>query len=144
MPRIAFRRDTLPASERLHIPPTIGAQVLAHAVECVPHEACGLFAVDEDGTITTFYPVTNVERSPVRFTLDPSAHYDAIVRAELNGWSIGGVMHSHLRASATPSQTDIAQPHEPEWFHVIVGLRPRPHLRAWRIVESTPIELTLV
>ena len=144
MPRIACRRAMLPASERLHIPPVVSAQVLVHAVEGVPNEACGLFAVDEGGTITAFYPIANVERSPVRFTLDPSGHYDAISRAERNGWSIGGVMHSHLRTSAVPSQTDIAQPHDPEWFHVIVGLRPRPHLRAWRIVAGTAIELRLV
>lgn len=87
------------------------------------------------------YPLTNAAASPVRFTIAPEEHFGAMCHAEARGWEIGGVFHSHPSGSAVPSPVDLAQPHDPDWFHLVVGLRPRRELRAWRIREGTAVEI---
>jgi proteasome lid subunit RPN8/RPN11 len=91
------------------------------------------------------YPVANVERSPVRYTVDPDGHFAALRAAEESGWSLGGAYHSHPRSAAVPSRSDVAGALDPQWLHLIVGLAgPEPELRAWRIVAGDAVEVPVV
>lgn len=116
----------------------------AHATFCLPAEACGLVAVDETGRLRMFYALTNEDPSPTSFTIAATDHFGAVQHAERHGWSIGGIMHSHPSGPAVPSSHDIVQPHDPGWFHVIIGFEPAPHLRAWSIVAGEGRELVVV
>lgn len=87
------------------------------------------------------YPLTNAVAAPNRFTIEPTEHYGALVHAESHGWDIGGVFHSHPTGPAVPSDYDLAQAHDPDWFHLIVGFAPGVHVRAWRMVDGEAIEL---
>jgi len=124
----------------------IRAAVVAHARFCYPNEACGLLAVDGAGALRMAYCCTNVEQSPVSYTVDATEHLRAMVHAERNGWALGGVFHSHTHSPAHPSRTDVARALEPEWLYVLVSLEDPddPDVRAYWIREGTITEEPLV
>jgi proteasome lid subunit RPN8/RPN11 len=127
--------------------PGLASQVtdamIAHARFTYPEEACGLLGVDDSGGVRMVYCLTNVERSPYRFTVDPNEHYRAWRHAERNGWDIRGAFHSHPSSAAIPSATDIAGALDPTWLHLIVGLadQANPEIRAYRIVDGEAVEV---
>jgi proteasome lid subunit RPN8/RPN11 len=122
----------------------MAAAMTAHAAFSLPAEACGLVAVDESGHPRMFYPLTNGAPTPTSFTIAAAEQFGAVSHAERNQWEIGGVMHSHPSGPALPSTTDLRQPHDPNWFHLIVGFQPAPHLRAWFIVDGRSREMAVI
>ena len=120
--------------ERLEVPRPIAEAIYHHAVTSFPEEACGLLAADEDGTLTFAVCLTNTDRSPHRFTIDPSEHHGALRFAESHGWHIAGVFHSHPRAEARPSLADLGGGADPDWLQFILGpvSDRRAELRAYR------------
>ncbi len=127
----------------IELPRQIHDAVLAHAVYCAPHEACGLLGVDDAGAVRMAYCLTNADASPTRFTVAPEEHFGALRHAERRGWTLGGVFHSHPDAAAYPSATDVAGALEPEWLHLIVGPLRDPVLRAFRIVPPQITEVVI-
>lgn len=117
--------------------------MIRHAVNCLPEEACGLLAVDEPRRVRMVYPLTNSQHSATSFTIEPREHFGALRHAEQSGWNLGGVFHSHPQGTAELSSTDLDQPHDPDWFHVVVGFVPRLEIRGWSIVKGVPRPLGL-
>ena len=129
----------------LRVPVEIATAIAEHGRQVAPEECCGLLAIDNAGEIVRAYPVVNVERSPVRYTVDPDGHFAAMRSAEAAGWSVGGVYHSHPRSAPVPSRSDIAGALDPNWVYLVVGLAGvTPELRAWRIVGGDPVEVAVV
>ncbi len=125
----------------MHLGREIADTVIAHLAAAAPEEGCGLLAIDGGGMVCHAYPLDNVERSGVRFTVDPDGHFAALCHAEANGWRIGGVFHSHPRSAAIPSRSDVAGALEPDWVHLIVGFAGSPpEVRAWRILDGSAHE----
>jgi proteasome lid subunit RPN8/RPN11 len=93
----------------------------AHARFTLPDECCGLLAFDAPGHVRFVYCLSNVDRSPHRFTVDATEHFRAIQHAERNGWEIAGTFHSHPGGLAEPSYTDIGAAGDPSWIHVVIG-----------------------
>ena len=116
--------------------------MIAHARFTYPEEACGLVAADRDGHLRMAYCLTNTERSPVAYTLDPTEHVRAWRHAERNGWHIAGVFHSHTHTPAVPSRTDVARALEPEWVYFVVGLDgdAEPEVRGYWIRDGAVVE----
>jgi proteasome lid subunit RPN8/RPN11 len=119
--------------------------MIRHAEFCAPQEACGLVAVDAAGRARMVYCLTNLDASPVSYTLDPAEHIRALYHAERNGWSLGGVFHSHPAGRAVPSATDVQQALEPEWIYLVVGKEPSgdPEVRGYRIERGRATEVPL-
>lgn len=143
----------------LSLTPEIHAQMLAHALDGLPLEACGLFAgpasspspltqqAAEPQQVLRFYPCENQAQSSKLYTVPGKAFLQADRDAEANGWQILGVMHSHTHTDAYPSPTDVAQAPDPDWHYVIVSLRDDlPSLRSYQIlgdeIIEEPVELT--
>lgn len=132
----------------LRLTPEIHAQMLAHALDGLPLEACGLFAgpaqsADSDPAqqVLRFYPCENQAQSSKLYTVPGKAFLQADRDAEASGWQILGVMHSHTHTDAYPSPTDVAQAPDPDWHYVIVSLRDDlPSLRSYRILGDEIIE----
>ncbi len=136
-----------PDVDRLLVPKEAGQAIRHHAALIAPREACGLLAIDTAGgtaAVRMVYCLTNIDASPVRFTVDPSEHYGALGHAERNGWTIGGVFHSHPKALPFPSARDIAGALDPTWFHLIIGPVRQPVLRAFRIVHGAVSDVVIV
>lgn len=121
-------------------------QLVAHAWDGLPDEACGLLA-GPPGTSSApvFYPCRNVAASSVVYTIDPGDHLRADRDAEARGFEICGVVHSHTHTDAYPSPTDVAQAPDPSWHYAIVSLRDdHPVLRSYRIVDGSITEEPVV
>ncbi len=114
--------------------------ILVHADNCAPNECCGLLAADESGRIRFAYPLTNVDPSPVSYTIDPDEHFQAIRHAESRGWEIAGAFHSHPRGPATPSVVDVAGALEPDWAYLVAA---PDEIRCFRIRDREVEEVGL-
>ena len=120
-------------------------EMIRHAREEYPNEACGLLAGVE-GRVEKVYRMTNAAHSPVTYRLDPEEQYRAMMDMEERGWDIVAIYHSHVASPAYPSATDVEMAYYPDSFYLIVSLanRERPVLRAFRIVEKRIEEVELV
>jgi proteasome lid subunit RPN8/RPN11 len=121
--------------------------MVAHALDELPNEACGLVAA-APGTdkIEHVYRCGNGAASSRLYEVDPLDHLKADRDAEGRGLEIVGVYHSHTHTDAYPSPTDLKQAPDPGWHYVLVSLKdPEPVLRSYRIVDGViteePVEL---
>ncbi len=132
------------------------AQLIAHCLDGVPLEACGLLGGTNTGdasgpatgqatgNATVCYPATNDAASARVYTVNPRDHLKADRDAEERGLELIGVFHSHTHTEAYPSPTDVAQAPDPAWHYVLVSLRAEPVLRSYRIVDGNISEETVV
>lgn len=122
----------------MKVPAEIRRAMEAHAEFCYPEESCGLLAADDDGRLLMAYCLTNADRSPVTYSLDPEEHFHAMRSAEARGWHLAGVFHSHPASRAYPSPTDVERALEPDWLYVLVGRADsgRPEVRAFWIRDG--------
>jgi len=121
----------------LRLPRVFADEIVAHALEEEPNEACGLLAGKED-RVVKLYRVTNTEHSPARFFMEPQELYHAYRDIEDNGWELLGIYHSHPKGQAYPSATDVRLATWPEARYIIVSLldQEMPAMRAFHIVEG--------
>jgi proteasome lid subunit RPN8/RPN11 len=124
----------------LRLTETTWRQMVGHAYDGMPDEACGLLAGhprDDGPRVEVFYPCRNAAESSRVYTVDPQDHLRADRDAEARGLQLIGVMHSHTHTEAYPSATDVEQAPDPAWHYVIVSLRQdAPVLRSFRITDG--------
>jgi proteasome lid subunit RPN8/RPN11 len=118
-------------SPAVHLSDDLRRRIVEHCLAELPNEGCGLLAVDND-RIVDVYPTDNADASPVRYTIPPHQHLEALNDAESRGWEIGGAFHSHPNGPARMSATDLEKALEREWVYVVVGLVGIPILSGWR------------
>jgi [CysO sulfur-carrier protein]-S-L-cysteine hydrolase len=121
--------------------------MVAHALDDLPDEACGLIAaVAGSEKVERVYRCRNAAASSRLYEVEPTDHLKADRDAESHGLEIVGVYHSHTHTNAYPSATDVAQAPDPSWHYVLVSLKdPEPVVRSYRIVGGViteePLEL---
>jgi proteasome lid subunit RPN8/RPN11 len=122
----------------LRLPHAVYLDMVAHAFDELPNEACGLLGGDpRTGRVERFYRCRNIAASSRVYEVDPKDHLRADRDAEDNGLEIIGVMHSHTHTDAYPSPTDVEQAVDPNWHYVIVSLRDEaPVLRSYGICDD--------
>lgn len=124
--------------------------MLAHSLDGLPDEACGLFATDPvTSRITRFFPMTNTAASSQLYRLDGREMMNVEAAADAAGLLVAGVMHSHTHTTAYPSPTDVrdAAAFDPfgAWVFIIVSLKhAEPALRAYRILGDQITEEPVV
>ena len=114
------------------------AEMVGHAYDGLPDEACGLFA-GPPGTdrVMEFHPCRNAAASSRIYSIHGKDFLRIDRASEAAGLQIQGVMHSHTHTDAYPSPTDVRQAPDPAWHYVIVSLRQdAPVLRSYRIVDG--------
>jgi proteasome lid subunit RPN8/RPN11 len=128
-------------------------ELVAHAVEELPNECCGLVA-SKEGVAQRVYRVKNSYKYPragYEMGVDAAGLMSDIDDA---GWQIGAMYHSHPRTAAEPSQTDInlalipetKQPLWPDTLYIIIGFpdgSQEPEVRGWRIDSVGVAEVAL-
>jgi proteasome lid subunit RPN8/RPN11 len=148
------------AVDRLYLPQSMRDAILIHLLEAAPNEGVGLLAVgasytDGDDTLAAramrFFPGTNIEASPSRFTMDPAEVITALREMREADQALGAIVHSHLRGPATPSTTDLREAYYPDALLLIASLADQPAvLRAWRVVPEDdlrvvqPVDIVIV
>jgi proteasome lid subunit RPN8/RPN11 len=114
------------------VPDEIRTQLVEHAREESPNEACGLIAF-RDGVAARYLPGENTLQSPYRFELKPRDPADFFLEDE--GYELA-VFHSHPETAPKPSRTDIQNIGLWEGRpYVILGLASG-ELAAWRIEDG--------
>lgn len=117
-------------------------EVIAHLHERIPQEAVGLLAVapaldDGPARAVAFYPGTNIDASPTRYTMEPAEVIAALQDIERNGWLLGAIVHSHPVTPAVPSETDLREANYPESLLVIVTWQQgQAEMRAWQVLPE--------
>ena len=121
------------------VPAEIRAQLVEHARNEAPNEACGLIAL-RDGVAERYLPGENALRSPYRFELRPRDPFDFFLEDE--GYELA-VFHSHPETAPRPSRTDIENIGLWEGRpYVILGLASG-ELAGWRIQDGGVEPLTI-
>ncbi|TML19257.1 MAG: M67 family metallopeptidase [Actinobacteria bacterium] len=130
----------------LEIPRDCYFALVAHALDGLPDEACGLI-VGRSGSdhVDRFVPLRNAAASSKIYEIDPADWAAAEDAADREMLAILGVVHSHTHSSAYPSPTDVRQASMTDPFgvlrYLIVSLKhPEPSLRSFRIVDETITE----
>ena len=125
--------------------------MVAHSLDCLPEEACGLLVGRPDGSVEWFRACANTDRSARTYAIDSREILQAEreLDASGNGLEIVGVMHSHTHTDAYPSPTDVERASLlASWHFLIVSLRhPEPVARSYRIsdgeVAEEPIDVVV-
>jgi [CysO sulfur-carrier protein]-S-L-cysteine hydrolase len=138
--------------EVVELPKPLYEQMVSHALEGYPNEACGVVAGAE-GKAMRFYPMRNAEQSPVVYRFDEREQLHVFQEVEDQGWVLLAFFHSHTHTEAYPSPTDIAQAHWRDPFtgdpvsaypgtrYLILSLRgEEPEVRAFRFEGGSPVE----
>ena len=136
----------------IEIPADIREELIRHAIDGLPNEACGLLA-GRDGRVERFYPMRNADQSTETYRLDPAEQFKVFAEIEDKGWELTGIFHSHTHTEAYPSATDRARAHwddprtgEPTAIfpgtrYLILSLaNEQPVLRGFRFENGEPVE----
>jgi proteasome lid subunit RPN8/RPN11 len=112
-------------------------EMIAHAQEEAPLEACGILAGKENRVVRV-YRARNADRSPASYRLEPEEQYRIFMDIEEEGWDILGIYHSHPASPALPSGIDLKQAYYPEALYFVVSLvdPTKPQIRAFRIIKG--------
>ncbi|HVX17282.1 MAG TPA: M67 family metallopeptidase [Acidimicrobiales bacterium] len=129
----------------IRLDPIAYRQMLAHAYDGYPDEACGLLGGAPGGAvIEAFVPCRNADESAKTYSIGPDGWQAADEAFGPLGIEIVGVMHSHTHTDPYPSPTDVAQADNPllvGWHYIIVSLRDEvPSLRCWLLDEGRIVE----
>jgi proteasome lid subunit RPN8/RPN11 len=128
----------------LRLPEAAYLELVGHALDAYPLEACGLL-IGVDERVDAFYPCRNAAESSKIYEIDPRDHLRGDRAAEAMGVEVVGVVHSHTHTDAYPSPTDVAQAPDPGWHYAIVSLREaEPVLRSYRIIDGAITEEPVV
>lgn len=139
------------AVDRLYIARSMRDAIMIHLLEAAPNEGVGMVAVgepfrDEDDLVaveaTRFFPGTNTDRSPSRYTMAPEEVVRALREIREASLRLGAIVHSHLKGPATPSATDVREAHYPDALMMIVSFAVQPATTGvWRVVPEDDLAI---
>ncbi len=119
-------------------------EMMAHAREEAPKEACGLL-LGREGRAVRLYRAANADKSATTYQLNPEEQFRIFVEMEEKGLDLWGIYHSHPVSPAYPSARDIRMAYFPESLYLIVSLAGKePEVRAFWIVEGEVREEELI
>ncbi len=137
------------------LPAAVVEELVAHALQAEPNEACGLIvgtgAAAAGGQALRFEPTRNAAASPYRYEIDSRDLLRLTLATDDRDEVFWAIVHSHTHTPARPSPTDIGLALYPDALYILVSLadaeandgRPAPDVRAWRIVEGSVHEVAL-
>jgi proteasome lid subunit RPN8/RPN11 len=133
----------------LALPSSVADELMRHALEELPNEACGLISGSvAGGPATKFHPARNAEASPLRYNVHPEDLVRIIFAIEDAGEELIAIFHSHTRSAAVPSATDRRTAMYPDAIYLLASLAdpdapPARAMRAWRMYRGQAFEVPL-
>ena len=132
-------------------------EMVAHAREDLPNEACGMVHA-KDGAPIAVHRVGNAAASPYRYDMNPLQMMRLERQRDDTGETLFAIYHSHVASPARPSPTDVRmaffppgeveqEPAYPETMYILVSLASEPpDVRAFWIrrggeIVEEPIEI---
>jgi proteasome lid subunit RPN8/RPN11 len=121
------------------IPASVRSELVAHAQEEDPNEACGLIVL-RDGVAERYERGRNAAASPYRFELELAPELWFL---EDDGFELA-VFHSHLSSPPRPSRTDVENIGLWEGKPYLIYCVKDDDLAAWTIQDGEIAPLRLV
>ena len=138
--------DVYNESMNLSLSPGILEEIIKHAKDAYPNEACGLLVGRT--TVDRFIPMKNISANAREYEMDPAELITILRSLRETGENLISIYHSHPHGPAEPSKTDVERSYYPEVAHLIVSLAAleRPRAAAFRIIDGDilPIELRAI
>ena len=119
------------------------SEIVAHAREDHPDEACGVIAGPAGSDRPTrLVRMLNAERSPTFYRFDSTEQLRLYRQMDAADEEVVVVYHSHTATEAYPSRTDISYAGEPQAHYLLVSTRDpdAEEIRSYRIVDGTVTE----
>jgi proteasome lid subunit RPN8/RPN11 len=123
----------------LVLPRSVQQAMVEHCARHYPKEACGVLIADASGRIARAHPMTNVEDSPIGYSMDPREQLKLENTLRQRQERLVGIYHSHTASAAYPSSVDVRLAISPDISYVLVSLQDRaqPDVKSYRIDGST-------
>ncbi len=130
------------AAPVLRVPRSIMQQIVEHLRAALPNEGCGLIAARQLGgteiVALRFFPGTNADASPVRFTMDDVEVVNAFRTMRELDLELAAIVHSHPESEPKLSETDFEEAYYPGALMLIVSFAgEKAEFRAWRIAADS-------
>jgi len=127
----------------LRIPTAMISEIVAHAREDHPDEACGVIAGRAGSDRPTrLVRMLNAERSPTFYRFDSTEQLRLYREMDAADEEVVVVYHSHTATESYPSRTDISYAGEPQAHYLLVSTRDpdSEEIRSYRIVDGAVTE----
>ncbi len=106
----------------LEIPVLVFDQMVAQARAALPAESCGILA-GSDNRIERLYEMTNMDKSPTHFTMDPAEQFAVIKSMRAAGLKMLAIYHSHPLTPARLSDEDRRLALTPDVAYLVLSLK---------------------
>jgi proteasome lid subunit RPN8/RPN11 len=112
-------------------------ELVEHSERESPNEACGILA-GNDGKVEKVYQMTNTDKSPKTFIMDPKEQLNVMKEIRDLGMKMVGIYHSHIETEAYPSAHDVELAFYPEASYIIISIKDKdnPTVRSFRIIQE--------
>lgn len=118
------------------IPQPVIEEIIEHAKEDYPNEACGIVA-GKDFASSHIYRMTNTEKSPVSYFMEPKEQFMVSKEIRNRKEQMLAIYHSHPDSEAFPSAKDVQLAFYPDSLYIIVSLvKKEPVVKAFSIKEG--------
>ena len=97
-------------------------ELAEHSERESPNEACGILA-GKDGRVEKVYQMTNADKSPKTFLMDPKEQLNVMKDITDLGMKMVGIYHSHIETEAYPSAHDVELAFYPEASYIIILIK---------------------
>ena len=120
-------------------------EILKHALETLPNEACGLLGGRMEGAtkiLEKVYLLENIDNSNEHFSMKPKEQFAAIKDMRNMGYVMLGNFHSHPESPSRPSKEDKRLAYDKELSYFILSLmeKNKPVLKSFIINKDLVIE----
>lgn len=138
--------------KKINVPIDIVNEMIQHSIQENPNECCGLIKINIEKK-QKVYRMTNVDKSPYRYRMDPKELLDTLTEIESDGGKLYAIYHSHTHSEAYPSATDVRIATWPDgtsvWpnvYYFLVTLQDlnKPYARAFEINDGEILEVEIV
>ena len=113
-------------------------EIIRHAKESDPDEACGILAGKKE-KVEKVYKMTNTSDKPeMCYFMDTKEQFKILKEIRNLGLEMAAIYHSHAHSEAYPSKRDIELAYYPAASYVIISLedKGKPVARSFKIVEG--------
>ncbi len=131
----------------LEMPVSVFEQMVAQARAAVPIESCGILA-GSDNRIEQLYEMTNIDKSPTHFTMDPAEQFAVVKKMRTAGLKMLAIYHSHPLTPARLSEEDKRLALTPDVAYLVLSLKDAEYPSAKVFVvdrdQTSEVPLTIV
>jgi proteasome lid subunit RPN8/RPN11 len=124
----------------MKLAPEVRDQIVAHARQDAPNEACGYLSA-KHGVVSRAFRLTNADASPEHYTLVPAEQFAAVREMRKSGHELRAVYHSHPASPARMSQEDLRLAFDCGLSYVIISLAgEEPVVKSFTIHDGMAFE----